>query len=211
MLTPRSKGHDYHHGDLRASAIAAGREMIKKGGINALGLRKIAERLQVSPAALYRHFEDVEALQAEICAEVRQELGEYMLAERNQAPRSRSKSLNARLRFRVLGHAYMDFANINKKLFESAFLFRLHGQDQQEDGLAWDLLNESLDELRSVGELLVKTDEEACMLAWSAVHGLATLVAQDAIPPERYEQSKLQIMNGVERALTGKVSKTSSI
>jgi hypothetical protein len=45
------------------------------------------------------------------------------------------------------------------------------------------------------------------MLAWSAVHGLATLVAQDAIPPERYEQSKLQIMNGVERALTGKVSK----
>jgi hypothetical protein len=41
-------------------------------------------------------------------------------------------------------------------------------------------------------------------------HGLATLVAQDAIPPERYEQSKLQIMNGVERALTGKVSKTSS-
>lgn len=88
MLTPRSKGHDYHHGDLRASAIAAGREMIKKGGINALGLRKVAERLQVSPAALYRHFEDVEALQAEICAEVRQELGEYMLAERNQVLKS---------------------------------------------------------------------------------------------------------------------------
>jgi hypothetical protein len=105
----------------------------------------------------------------------------------------------------------MDFANKNKKLFESAFLFRLHGQDQKEDGLAWDLLNESLDELRSVGELLAKTDEEACMLAWSAVHGLATLVAQDAIPPERYEQSKLQIMNGVERALTGKVSKTPTL
>jgi AcrR family transcriptional regulator len=210
MLTPRSKGHDYHHGDLRASAIAAGREMIKKGGINALGLRKVAERLQVSPAALYRHFEDVESLQAEICAQVRQELGEYMLAERNQALKSRSKSLNARLRFRALGHAYMDFANKNKKLFESAFLFRHHGKGEEPDGLAWNLLNESLDELRSVGALLAKTDEEACMLAWSAVHGLATLVAQDAIPPEQYARSKLQIMNGVERALTGEVSKTPS-
>ena len=208
MLTPRSKGHDYHHGDLRAAAIAAGREMIKKGGVNALGLRKVAERIQVSPAALYRHFEDVEALQAEICAVVRQELGEYMLAERNQVPKSRSKSLNARQRFRALGHAYMDFANSNKKLFESAFLFRLHNQNQEEDGLAWDLLNESLDELRSAGELLAKTDEEACMLAWSAVHGLATLVAQDAIPHNRYKLSKIQIMNGVERALTGKITRT---
>ncbi len=211
MLTPRSKGHDYHHGDLRASAIAAGREMIKKGGINALGLRKVAERLQVSPAALYRHFEDVEALQAEICAEVRQELGEYMLAEREKARKSASKSLNARIRFRSLGNSYMDFANKNKKLFESAFLFRLHGDSEEAEGLAWDLLNESLDELRSVGALLAKTDEEACMLAWSAVHGLATLVAQGAIPPEQYELSKTQIMNGVERALTGKVSKNPNL
>jgi hypothetical protein len=101
----------------------------------------------------------------------------------------------------------MNFANKNKKLFESAFLFRLHTQNQNEDDLAWGLLNESLDELRDTGELLAKTDEEACMLAWSAVHGLATLVAQDAIQPEHYERSKIQIMNGVERALTGKVSK----
>ena len=207
MLTPRSKGHDYHHGDLRASAIAVGREMIKRGGINALGLRKVAERLQVSPAAIYRHFEDVDALQAEICAVVRQELGEYMLSERDKSPKSRSKGLNARIRFRSLGNSYLDFAKKNKKLFESAFLFRLHGKNQEAESLAWNLLTESLDELRSAGELLAKTDEEACMLAWSAVHGLATLVAQDAIPPERYELSKLQIMNGVERALTGKVSK----
>jgi hypothetical protein len=48
-------------------------------------------------------------------------------------------------------------------------------------------------------------NENKKLLAWSAVHGLATLVAQDAIPPEKYEQSKIQIMNGVERALTGKI------
>ena len=60
----------------------------------------------------------------------------------------------------------------------------------------------------SVGELLAKTDEEACMLAWSAVHGLARLVAQDAIPTDRYVSSKLQIMNGVERALTGKITRS---
>ena len=207
MLTPRSKGHDYHHGDLRASAIAAGRAMIKQGGIQALGIRKIAERLKVSPAALYRHFEDIDSLQSEIAAEVRQELGEYMLKERDKVKKSKSKALNARLRFRALGYSYIDFARDHKQLFESAFLFRQHNDKDGEDGLAWKLLQDSLDELREMGALLSKTDEEACMLAWSSVHGLATLVAQDAIHPVQYEEAKSHILNGVERALTGKVTR----
>lgn len=207
MLTPHSKGHDYHHGDLRASAIAAGRAMIKQGGIQALGLRKIAERLKVSPAALYRHFEDIDSLQSEIAAEVRQELGEYMLKERDKVKKSKSKALNARLRFRALGYSYIDFARDHKQLFESAFLFRQHKDKNGEDGLAWKLLQDSLDELREMGALLSKTDEEACMLAWSSVHGLATLVAQNAITHVQYEEAKSHILNGVERALTGKVTR----
>ena len=207
MLTPHSKGHDYHHGDLRASSIAAGRAMIKQGGIQALGLRKIAERLKVSPAALYRHFEDIDSLQSEIAAEVRQELGEYMLKERDKVKKSKSKALNARLRFRALGYSYIDFARDHKQLFESAFLFRQHKDKNGEDGLAWKLLQDSLDELREMGALLSKTDEEACMLAWSSVHGLATLVAQNAITHVQYEEAKSHILNGVERALTGKVTR----
>jgi AcrR family transcriptional regulator len=207
MLTPRSKGHDYHHGELRESAIAVGKSMIKQGGIQALGLRKIAERLKVSPAALYRHFADIESLQAEIAAEIRQELGEYMLMARDRAPKSRSKALYATHKLNSIGHAYIDFARENKKLFESAFLFRGHEEEKEHEGLAWNLLQEALNELRESGALLSRTDEEACMLAWSAVHGLATLVAQDAIPPRQYESVKNHILNGVERALTGKANR----
>ena len=61
--------------------------------------------------------------------------------------------------------------------------------------------------LREAGALLSKTDDEACMLAWSSVHGLATLVAQDAIHYVQYEEAKTHVLNGVERALSGKVTR----
>ncbi len=104
---------------------------------------------------------------------------------RDQVPKSRSKALYARRRLNAIGHAYIDFAKATKKLFESAFLFRDHNGNGEQEGLAWNLLQESLNELRESGALLSRTDEEACMLAWSAVHGLATLVAQDAILPSQ--------------------------
>jgi len=48
----------YHHGDLRQSLINATRDMIREGGVEAVSLRKLAERVGVSRTAAYHYFKD---------------------------------------------------------------------------------------------------------------------------------------------------------
>jgi AcrR family transcriptional regulator len=53
----------YHHGDLRRRLVEEAIAMIRQdSGIESLSLRKLAERVGVSPTALYHHFSDKQAL-----------------------------------------------------------------------------------------------------------------------------------------------------
>lgn len=52
----------YHHGNLRAAALERAAQLAADGGTGALSLRQLARDLGVSPAALYRHFADKDAL-----------------------------------------------------------------------------------------------------------------------------------------------------
>lgn len=55
MSSPQEK-QGYHHGDLRRSLIDTGLLLVREIGIDALSLRKLAERVGVSTPALYHHF-----------------------------------------------------------------------------------------------------------------------------------------------------------
>jgi AcrR family transcriptional regulator len=201
MLTPVRKRSDYHHGDLGHAAIRAAKNLIDSEGLNSLGIRRVAEATGVSPAALYRHFENLEQLKAEVSAQIRLELGEFLKAKRDRTPLSRSKSRNALIRFEALGEAYIDYARKHPRLFEIAFIHCDEKPISEFADLAWDLLQESIKELDEVGLLDRKIAVAAPMIAWSSVHGLAVLVAQRAILQREQDQALRQIMDGVERAL----------
>lgn len=51
-------GPRYHHGDLRPTLLREATTMLREGGVEALTLRKLAERAEVTPPALYHHFRD---------------------------------------------------------------------------------------------------------------------------------------------------------
>jgi len=201
MLTPVRKRSDYHHGDLGHAAIRAAKNLIDGEGMNSLGIRRVAEATGVSPAALYRHFENLEQLKAEVSAQIRLELGEFLKAKRDRTPLSRSKSRNALIRFEALGEAYIDYARKHPRLFEIAFIHCDEKPISEFADLAWELLQESIKELDQVGLLDRKIAVAAPMIAWSSVHGLAVLVAQRAILQREQDQALRQIMDGVERAL----------
>ena len=201
MLTPVRKRSDYHHGDLGHAAIRAAKNLIDGEGMNSLGIRRVAEATGVSPAALYRHFENLEQLKAEVSAQIRLELGEFLKAKRDRTPLSRSKSRNALIRFEALGEAYIDYARKHPRLFEIAFIHCDEKPISEFGDLAWELLQESIKELDQVGLLDRKIAVAAPMIAWSSVHGLAVLVAQRAILQREQDQALRQIMDGVERAL----------
>ena len=56
----------YHHGDLRASLIAATEAIILERGVNGFTLREAARRAGVSPAAPAHHFGDATGLLSEV-------------------------------------------------------------------------------------------------------------------------------------------------
>jgi len=170
----------YHHGDLRAALLSEAAAMIAEGGSAGVTMRAIGQRLGVSRAAPYRHFADKAALLVAIAAN-----GFHRLGSRLQAiDAGASRSGVARLR--RLGEEYVRFA------LENPAHYRLmYGREA--------LTREDLPELRESAEalfeqfvevirahqrsgLIKRQDPRAqAYVAWSAVHGLASLVIEGQI------------------------------
>lgn len=201
MLTPRRKGSDYHHGDLKSAAILTARQLIEVGGVQALGIRRVAEEIGVTAPALYRHFLSLEDLLGEVSRTVRVELGDAMLHRRSSVKTHRDKKKFELEKFRAIGEAYIDFAERHPRLFEIAFI---HNSDEtigDYDDLAWEILNESVENFVALGMTSKKKRDSAPLVAWSAVHGLATLVANKAIAEGDVEFFRKAVMDGVQDSL----------
>lgn len=104
----------YHHGDLRRELIQAATAMVEADGVDALSLRKLAERVGVSPPALYHHFRDKQAL---LCA-----IGEEaidLIAGEMQRGLAGVEGLEAR--FERFVTVYVRFALGHPELYELLF------------------------------------------------------------------------------------------
>src|SRR5882762_8903275 len=63
------KKRAYHHGDLERALVDTAVLMIQQEGVQALTLRGVGARLGVSRTALYRHFDDKQALLTRVASE----------------------------------------------------------------------------------------------------------------------------------------------
>lgn len=75
-MKPRETGN-YHHGDLRRALLETAVEAVEEGGGD-FSLRGLAQRLNVSHAAVYRHFRNRDALLATVSQEGLRRLAEAM-------------------------------------------------------------------------------------------------------------------------------------
>lgn len=176
---PDSDRATYHHGNLRAALIAAGREILAEEGVTALGLRAVARRAGVSATAPYRHFRDKAALLAAIAAEGFRGLAAAMreAAEGLSDPRERMAAI---------GRAYVSYA------VENSAVMRLMFGPEIPDKTSEPELREAGEEAFAVlsGELAATgardaVSPDAALAAWSLVHGLATLLIDGQINPEK--------------------------
>lgn len=204
MLTLQRKGSDYHHGALKSAAILAGRNLVEGGGLQALGIRRVATQIGVTAPALYRHFASLEELLAEVSCYIRAEMGEFMMSRRNQVKKSRDIKKYEIDKFRAIGDAYVDFADKHPQLFEVAFIHHQNQSIREYNELAWQILNESLDNFVALGMTPKQKRDTAPLLAWSSVHGLATLIANRAIAPAEVKFFRAAVMDGVQDALLKK-------
>src|ERR1700729_4355104 len=93
--------------------LAAARAAFDQGGMEAVSLREIARAVGITPMAIYRHYENKQAL---IDALVLDALEEWS-ARAQGVPRD-----DPRAWFEGMGDAFVDFALERPRRFEAAFL-----------------------------------------------------------------------------------------
>src|SRR4051812_39704213 len=69
MTMGSSQRREREKQEMRALILDAARDLFAEQGIESVTMRKIAERIEYSPTAIYFHFADKEALVREMCAE----------------------------------------------------------------------------------------------------------------------------------------------
>lgn len=163
---------DYHHGDLRSAALAAGMRRIGERDQPDIGLRALARDLGVSATALYRHFPNKDALLDALAKESLDRLGA------NQAEAARAVG-GGRQGFGEVGVTYVEWAVENPALMRLIYS-RVGIVDLSDDNPAG--LNEAFRQLRGgIAAMMPETMSAeqrkiAALHSWSLVHGLTMLI-----------------------------------
>jgi AcrR family transcriptional regulator len=168
-------------GAVREGLIAAGLELARTGGPDAVVLREATRMVGVVPNAAYRHFADRDELLAAVCAAAMGELADRMAAGVARVRGKRGDPVAAGRRLNAIGTAYLEFAHEEPGLFATAFaLPQQHAYGAPDDGTGRDRtplgqLRAALDELVEAGVLRRDRRDGIEYPIWSAVHGLAVL------------------------------------
>ena len=171
-------------GAVRDGLVAAGLELARTGGPDAVVLREATRMVGVVPNAAYRHFADRDELLAAVCAAAMNELAGRMAAAVARVRGRYGDPGAARRRLNAIGTAYLGFARQEPGWFATAFaLPQRHDYDAPEDGSGpdrspLDQLRAVLDELVNAGMLARQRRDGIEYPIWSTVHGLAVLTTQ---------------------------------
>jgi AcrR family transcriptional regulator len=171
-------------GAVRDGLVAAGLELARAGGPDAVVLREATRMVGVVPNAAYRHFADRDELLAAVCREALRELAGRMAAGVARVRGRHGDPAAAVRRLHAIGAAYLGFAREEPGLFATAFaLPTRHDYGAPDDGTGperapLDQLRAVLDELVDAGVLDRRRRDGIEFPIWSAVHGLAVLAGQ---------------------------------
>jgi AcrR family transcriptional regulator len=207
-------GRRYHHGNLRTALVDAGVELARAGGPNAVLLRAASREAGVSHNAVYRHFASQEDLLAAVAQRCVGRLGSLMV-ERMSAVTARDRVRRARARLEAVGLAYIEFARTEPGWFRTAFSSaRAHpaagstesspAPDREAAPNPYDVLSAGLDELVEVGIVTPERRVGAEYAAWSAVHGLASLLLDGplrALPEPEIQRAISAVLGAISRGL----------
>lgn len=132
----------------------------------------------VVPNAAYRHFADRDAFLAAVSAAALDRLAQRMAEGMRHVRARRGTPAGAQRRLRAVGHAYVEFAQTEPGLFDTAFSAREHHPPIASDGrpTPLDHLKAALDELVEAGLLDPARRLNLEYPIWATVHGLATLL-----------------------------------
>ena len=175
----------YHHGNLRQALIEAADSILATEGVEGLSLRKVAQRAQVSPTALYSHFKDKRELLAQLATQGFEQLSATM----QDAAQHPGNDVDAQVNeLAGLARGYVSFSMQHTALFQLMF-GREVGNLLDFPALvaagakSYTMMSDCVaSQIASSGSQT--SPAVAATAAWSVVHGLATLINDGRISPE---------------------------
>ena len=179
----------YHHGNLAESLLDAVDELASQFGLEAVTLRGCAKLAGVAPSSAFRHYADKRALITSFAARALNSLSEYMRAAAERAQREEADP------FRAVGLAYIEFA-LDKPAFFRAMWYE--EGIYSNDPLYLEAARKLGDHLRRGFADTLPDDDDAAfspqeLLAWSAVHGLASLFIDGPVARQQVKAEKMQM------------------
>jgi AcrR family transcriptional regulator len=165
-------------GAVRDGLVAAGLELARTGGPDAVVLREATRMVGVVPNAAYRHFADRDELLAAVCTAAMRELATRMAAGVARVDGPYGDPVAAGLRLTAVGVAYLEFARQEPGLFATAFALPAQHAYGAGDRMPLDQLRAALDELVDAGLLDPRRRDGIEFPIWAAVHGMAVLCGE---------------------------------
>lgn len=156
--------------------IRSGLQLLESGSLEALSLRRVAERAGVTHTATYRHFADKDALFAAIAEE-----GYRLFYVSQQTALRGTAEDDFAGRLRTLGRAYVRFV-LEKPQYarimfgQSGIDFRKHPGLVRGSGRTWRQLRSVIRLGQQQGVIPRTHGRERTLAAWSMVHGIAMLL-----------------------------------
>lgn len=199
----KDEARAYHHGDLRAALLLEAAAMVEESGAAGITMREMGRRLGVSRAAAYRHFPDKSALLIAVAAAGFDRLGARVQAVDAGAPRSSVE------RFRRMGEEYVRFALENPAHYRLMFGNEALTRDDLPElrraaSALFELLVEVIRAYQRSGGIKRQDPQAQAYVAWSAVHGLASLVIDGHIQPDDIDrlirQTTQTVLDGLRAA-----------
>jgi AcrR family transcriptional regulator len=171
--------------EVREKILDAARDLFAQEGYEAVTMRKIADRIEYSPTAIYLHFKDKEAVLRELCeVDFRTLAHEFGAIARIADPIER---------LRATGLAYADFGVRHPNHYRLMFMTpHPHAQDEEmaiekgnPDEDAYAFLRGTIEEAIAAGRLRpeVADAELVAQTTWAAIHGVVSLQITKADDP----------------------------
>lgn len=166
----------YHHGDLERALLDAALRTIREDGVQGLTLRGVGARLGVSRTALYRHFDDKNALLARVAAEGFRLLHDALIRAIAKA------STDGTDRLQEMARAYVRFARSNESHYQTMFGGFLTDWSRYPDLIrhaeaAFNALADTIRDEQRRGRIVRGNPVELAEIVWSLSHGIAALGA----------------------------------
>ena len=183
----------YHHGDLKNALIQAGIDILSEQGLNALSLRKVAQRAGVSHSAPYAHFTDKQALIAAISTEGYRKLYDCLAAAveqyRHDPLRQLIEAAWAYVQFalREPAHFKITLSGVVEKAQEYPAFVEMTEK-------AFALVVELTQACQQAGILKPGPPNQMAVCVWSTVHGFTSLILEEQISSSLVDHLTLREM-----------------